>query len=134
MKLVIGGYAQGKLCYVMQHFFIDKENVVDMADEKKLLDGDIEKTDDEATIVLYHFHIWIKNELAEDNNPEEKLEKILKRFPDCIILSDEIGNGIVPMDAFDREYRDRLGRILISLAKEADEVVRVICGIGQKIK
>ena len=134
MKLVIGGYAQGKLCYVMQHFFIDKENVVDMADKKKLLDGDIEKTDGEAPIVLYHFHTWVKNELAEGNNPEEKLEKILKRFPDCVIISDEIGNGIVPMDAFDREYRDRLGRILISLAKEADEVVRVICGIGQKIK
>ena len=134
MKLVIGGYAQGKLCYVMQHFSIDKENVVDMTDEKKLLDGDIEKTDDEASIVLYHFHIWMKNELAEDNNPEEKLEKILKRFPDCVIISDEVGNGIVPMDAFDREYRDRLGRILISLAKEADEVVRVVCGIGQKIK
>ena len=134
MKLVIGGYAQGKLCYVMQHFSIDKENVVDMTDEKKLLDGDIEKTDDEASIVLYHFHIWMKNELAEDNNPEEKLEKILKRFPDCVIISDEVGNGIVPMDAFDREYRDRLGRILISLAKEADEVVRVICGIGQKLK
>ena len=134
MKLVIGGYAQGKLCYVMQHFSIDKENVVDMTDEKKLLDGDIEKTDDEASIVLYHFHIWMKNELAEDNNPEEKLEKILKRFPDCVIISDEVGNGIVPMDALDREYRDRLGRILISLAKEADEVVRVICGIGQKIK
>ena len=76
----------------------------------------------------------MKNELAEDNNPEEKLEKILKRFPDCVIISDEGENGIVPMDAFDREYRDRLGRILISLAKEADEVVRVICGIGQKIK
>lgn len=134
MKLVIGGYAQGKLCYAMQHFSIDKENVVDMADEKKLLDGDIEKTDDKAPIVLYHFHIWVKNELAEGNNPEEKLEKILKRFPDCVIISDEVGNGIVPMDAFDREYRDRLGRILISLAKEADEVVRVICGIGQKIK
>ena len=134
MKLVIGGYAQGKLCYVMQHFSIDKENVVDMTDEKKLLDGDIEKTDGEASIVLYHFHIWMKNELAEDNNPEEKLEKILKRFPDCVIISDEVGNGIVPMDAFDREYRDRLGRILISLAKEADEVVRVICGIGKKIK
>ena len=76
MKLVIGGYAQGKLCYVMQHFSIDKENVVDMADKKKLLDGDIEKTDDEAPIVLYHFHIWVKNELAVGNNPEEKLENI----------------------------------------------------------
>lgn len=134
MKLVIGGYAQGKLGYVMQHFSIDKENVVDMAVEKKLLDRNIEKTDDGSLIVLYHFHILVKNELAEGNHPEEKVEKILKRFPGCIILSDEIGNGIVPMDAFDREYRDRLGRILISLAKEADEVVRVICGIGQKIK
>lgn len=134
MKLVIGGYAQGKLGYVMQHFSIDKENVVDMADEKKLLDRDIEKKDDEAPIVLYHFHIWVKNELAEGNHPEVKLEELIRQFPDCIIVSDEIGNGIVPMDAFDREYRDRLGRILINLAKEADEVVRVICGIGQKIK
>ena len=134
MKLVIGGYAQGKLGYVMQHFSIEKGNVVDMADEKKLLDRDIEKKDDEAPIVLYHFHIWVKNELAEGNHPEEKLEELMRQFPDCIIVSDEIGNGIVPMDAFDREYRDRLGRILISLAKEADEVVRVIRGIGQKIK
>ena len=134
MKLVIGGYTQGKLGYVMQHFSIEKGNVVDMADEKKLLDRDIEKKDDEAPIVLYHFHIWVKNELAEGNHPEEKLEELIRKFPDCIIVSDEIGNGIVPMDAFDREYRDRLGRILINLAKEADEVVRVICGIGQKIK
>lgn len=134
MKLVIGGYAQGKLGYVMQHFSIEKGNVVDMADEKKLLDRDIEKKDDEAPIVLYHFHIWVKNELAEGNHPEVKLEELIRQFPDCIIVSDEIGNGIVPMDAFDRECRDRLGRILINLAKEADEVVRVICGIGQKIK
>lgn len=134
MKLVIGGFAQGKLGYVMQHFSIEKENVVDMADGKKLLDRDIEKTDNGSSIVLYHFHIWVKNELAKGNYPEKELEKLIKQFPDCIIVSDEIGNGIVPMDAFDREYRDRLGRILINLAKEADEVVRVICGIGQKIK
>lgn len=134
MKLVIGGFAQGKLGYVMQHFSIEKENVVDMADKKKLLDRDVEKTDNGSSIVLYHFHIWVKNGLAIGNYPEKELEKLIKQFPDCIIVSDEIGNGIVPMDAFDREYRDRLGRILINLAKEADEVVRVICGIGQKIK
>ena len=50
------------------------------------------------------------------------------------MISDEIGNGIVPMDAFEREYREQTGRILIELAKEAEEVIRVICGIGQKIK
>ena len=49
-------------------------------------------------------------------------------------MLDEIGNGIVPLDAFEREYREQTGRAEILLAKKADEVVRVICGIGQKIK
>ena len=39
-----------------------------------------------------------------------------------------------PLDAFEREYREQTGRAEILLAKKADEVVRVICGIGQKIK
>ena len=47
---------------------------------------------------------------------------------------DEVGNGIVPIDFLEREYRERTGRILVKLANQADEVVRVICGIGQKIK
>jgi adenosyl cobinamide kinase/adenosyl cobinamide phosphate guanylyltransferase len=38
------------------------------------------------------------------------------------------------MDAFEREYRERLGRILITIAAKADRVERVICGIGQRIK
>ena len=53
---------------------------------------------------------------------------------DTIVIADEIGNGIVPLDAFEREYREQTGRAEILLAKKADEVVRVICGIGQKIK
>ena len=43
-------------------------------------------------------------------------------------------NGIVPIDSFEREYRERTGRILVKLAEQADEVVRVVCGIGQRIK
>ena len=58
----------------------------------------------------------------------------IKNVPDSIVISDEIGNGIVPLDNFEREYRERTGRILVKLAEQADEVVRVICGIGQKIK
>ena len=58
----------------------------------------------------------------------------MEKEPDCIIISDEVGNGIVPADAFEREYRERTGRILVELAGRADEVVRVVCGISQKIK
>ncbi len=65
-------------------------------------------------------------------NPKESILDFITKYPDCILISDEIGNGIVPMDAFEREYREQTGRILIELAKEAEEVTRVICGIGQK--
>ena len=58
-----------------------------------------------------------------------------RKNKDTIVIADEIGNGIVPLDAFEREYREQTGRAEILLAKKkADEVVRVICGIGQKIK
>ena len=29
---------------------------------------------------------------------------------DTIVIADEIGNGIVPLDAFEREYREQTGR------------------------
>ena len=62
------------------------------------------------------------------------MASFLERHPDCIIISDEIGNGIVPLDGFEREYRERTGRMLVELADRAEEVIRVICGIGQRIK
>ena len=51
-----------------------------------------------------------------------------------MIISEQIGCGIVPADAQERAIREKIGRMQIRLAETADEVVRVICGIGQKIK
>ena len=66
--------------------------------------------------------------------PESEIFAFVENCPNCVIISDEISNGIVPIEAFEREYRERTGRILVELAKKAEEVERVICGIGQKIK
>ena len=80
------------------------------------------------------------NAYSLETSIAEKLEAIIhngyfnSRYKDTIVIADEIGNGIVPLDAFEREYREQTGRAEILLAKKADEVVRVICGIGQKIK
>lgn len=127
MKLVIGGYAQGKLQYVLQN---------DKVDTSMVLDGEIPEEEGKQgkTVVINHFHNWVKRRIAKNGCPEEETMSFLERYPDCIIISDEIGNGIVPMDALEREYRERTGRILIEIAKKAEEVERVICGIGQRIK
>ena len=124
MKLVIGGYAQGKLNYVLQKYNLK---------ESQVWESELPKCE-EALVVMNHFHNWVKREIAEDRCPEVEIIQFIEKNPDMIILSDEIGNGIVPIDMFEREYRERTGRILIELAKRAEEVERVICGIGQKIK
>jgi len=127
MKLIIGGYAQGKLNYVLQK--------VD-AEASMILDGEIlEDIEIQGKkVIINHFHNWVKSSILEGKCPEEEILLFLKKCPDCTIISDEIGNGIVPMEAWEREYRERTGRLLVKLAARAEKVERVICGIGQKIK
>lgn len=132
MKLVIGGRAQGKLNYVLQHMTDENYQIYDgvFPDEGELFN----LTKKNEWLIVNHFHKWVNKELKDNRNPEEELEAFLKKGVRFVIISDEIGNGIVPVDAFEREYRERTGRMLIKLAEQADEVVRVLCGIGQTIK
>ncbi len=59
---------------------------------------------------------------------------LCRRTDGQVIVSEEIGSGIVPMDPFARAWREETGRILCKLAAQADEVWRVVGGIGQRIK
>lgn len=134
MKLIIGGYSQGKLNYVLRKIGENEYQICDgtLSDDIK---SDTEEADSTNTIIIInHLHTFIKTSMQRGENPKESILNFITKYPDCILISDEIGNGIVPMDAFEREYRKQTGRILIELAKEAEEVIRVICGIGQKIK
>ena len=127
MKLVIGGYAQGKLNYVLGKYDVEAS---------KIFDGEIPENIEErsGTVVINHFHNWLKTKIAYVGCPEKEILEFVEKYPNCVIISDEVGNGIVPIEVFEREYRERTGRILVELAKRAEEVERVICGIGQKIK
>ena len=62
------------------------------------------------------------------------VEAYLERVPDAVLICDEVGCGIVPLDREEREYRDRVGRICQRLAARAEHVVRVVCGIGEVLK
>ena len=127
MKLVIGGTAQGKLEYVLLKHDVQKNMVWDgVLPNDRELNGNI--------VIINHLHQWIKNCMVSGGCREDEIMSFLDCNEDCIIICDEIGNGIVPIDPFEREYRERTGRILVQLAMRAEEVERIICGIGQKIK
>ncbi len=127
MKLVIGGYAQGKLRAVCREY--EGKRIV-------VWDGELrEETYAEDTILIWnHFHLWVKNHLQERESLEIQLEKFLENHPQSIIISDEIGNGIVPVSYEEREYRESTGRLLVKLAERAEEVERILCGLRQRIK
>ena len=50
------------------------------------------------------------------------------------VLMDEIGCGLVPVDVDDRLFRETAGRIGCYLAKHAEEVHRVVLGIGMRLR
>lgn len=132
MEFYIGGYAQGKLTYVRQVHAGERLYVIDGEKAENLEEG--RDNSDGSRLILNHLHLWVKKRLAEGREPEEPVREFVKRYSDCIIISDEIGNGIVPVEQEERAYRERLGRMQTELAAEAERVERVICGLGQRLK
>ncbi len=128
MELYIGGCAQGKLEYVLRTHQGEPLEVIDGGSV-----GEPAGTPGNK-VVFHHFHLWVKKLLEENKDPRQQTEQLIKQHDSCIIISDEVGNGIVPMEQKERDYREELGRIQIELAAKAERVERVVCGIGQRLK
>lgn len=130
MELYIGGYAQGKLGYVMsQH---NSAKVFDNI-EAFMNAG----ANSNCGRILNGLHLIIKRLLDGGCNADEierKIMQLAEDTPDAIIICNEIGCGIVPLDKTERLYRELTGRILVKLASKAEKVVRITCGIPQRIK
>lgn len=134
MIFVIGGVHQGKLDYTLKLTKFNNEDVIDCLNIGSLKIDEV-LTDNRP--VVYNFNILIKELLKLYDNEDvvkEKINSMLKNNRKSVIISNEIGYGIVPIDKFERRYRELTGRICCQVAKESEEVHRVICGIGTVIK
>lgn len=131
MILVIGGAYQGKEAFA----FSLLERKISKLENEKTADG---RTDDyEALLtrpVAVCFHEYIRRLLLDGRDPAEFSAKMLEKNRDMIVVADEVGCGIVPIEPFERQYRETVGRVCQYLAGEAKTVYRVVCGIGIKIK
>ncbi len=69
---------------------------------------------------------------------EGRLESIIKAADESglrlIVVSNEVGSGIVPVAGVAREYRDHLGKANQRFAAQAKEVYLMVAGIPVKIK
>lgn len=108
MVLITGGAYQGKLAYAKAHF------------------PQMELAAD--------FHETVRTLAAEDKDVLAAVEAMLPRLKDKVVIFPDIFCGVVPTDPFIRRWREDCGRAMALLAKNAEQVIRVFCGIGSRIK
>ena len=137
MILVIGGCFQGKRDYVKERFGISEEEILtvpeslNLSDEKGYSGGDGLPEEIRA---VNGYHRLIRRQLAEGMDPGQCLSALLASHPGIILIADEVGMGVIPLEREERDYREAVGRTLIQAAKQAESVHRVICGIGVVLK
>jgi adenosyl cobinamide kinase/adenosyl cobinamide phosphate guanylyltransferase len=59
---------------------------------------------------------------------------LARSWPQAVVVTNEVGTGIVPADRLSRLFRDLQGRVNQVFARTADEVYLCVSGIPLKIK
>ena len=65
---------------------------------------------------------------------KEQLKKIFEIDCNIIFILNDIGNGVIPMDKYSRDFVDTCGLIGQYLAKKCDEVYEVKYSLEKKLK
>lgn len=96
-------------------------------------------TEDYSSILVDCLTVWLGNiqyHQVMDKQIELLLDE-LRSFPrdnDLFLVSNELGQGLVPESALSREFRDRAGFLNQDIAQIADKVTYLIAGIPMEIK
>ena len=107
------------------------------------LAGALAQTDPDEPVLIDGFTLWLSTLLGDDvaaidpilDGPiAVALAAIATRPGPVVVVSDEVGSGIVPMHAGARAYRDLVGIAHQRLAELADEVYVLVDGLPIALK
>ena len=125
MKLIIGGIFSGKYERLLSLGF----------GENEIADGASAPYEEAfAKPALYKLNGLIRRMLEDGKDPQPWILEQVKAHPEITIVCDEVGGGVVPIDKLDREYREAVGRICCEIAKQAESVERIYCGLVTELK
>lgn len=82
--------------------------------------------------------LWLSNQLFAGRALAAEAGALISALQACpgpvILVTNEVGQGIVPGDALSRQFRDEQGRLNQRLGRAADLVIAVMCGLPLALK
>lgn len=132
----------------IQRHIDEREDRFDTIEEPLELDKAILKTKEYDVVLLDCLTMWTSNIILNNENTEETaVEKYLENFiksleelkneskiQKIIMVTNEVGWGIIPGNKISRIYARLLGTVNKKIAQISDEVYMMVSGIEVKIK
>ncbi|WP_038247746.1 bifunctional adenosylcobinamide kinase/adenosylcobinamide-phosphate guanylyltransferase [Ghiorsea bivora] len=92
----------------------------------------------EHIVLIDCLTLWLSNLLYENHDVVYETQRLCEALADytgaVVMVSNEVGMGLVPDTALGRDFRDAQGRLNQAVAHEADSVLFVAAGLPLALK
>jgi adenosylcobinamide kinase/adenosylcobinamide-phosphate guanylyltransferase len=82
--------------------------------------------------------LWLTNHVLAEHDLDVECRRLAEVFASprgpWFVVSNEVGQGIVPDNALARRFRDEAGRLNQKIAAIADTVLMMVAGLPLKVK
>jgi adenosylcobinamide kinase/adenosylcobinamide-phosphate guanylyltransferase len=114
----------------------DRGGDFDLVEEPKNLSKALKDVDSDATVLVDCLTLWLSNNMMGEgtDSTESVIAAARVRRGATIFISNEVGEGIVPMHPVSREFRDLSGIMNQEFARASDKVYFMKFGIAQELK
>ncbi len=141
MHLIFGGAYQGKLDYAKERYQLKAEDIYFCGAETDWCSPDLGMGDpvpapeiDFTKKAIDGLEEFVLSCVCSGVEAKAYLKAHREEWKDSIFICTDISSGVVPCDKKQRAWREMVGRTLMYLGKEAEEVTRIFCGLPQTIK
>jgi adenosylcobinamide kinase/adenosylcobinamide-phosphate guanylyltransferase len=82
--------------------------------------------------------LWLTNVILGEHDLDQRTAELITALTSCdgpvVVVSNEVGQGIVPDNALARKFRNAQGALNQAIAAEADQVIAVMAGLPLTLK
>ena len=124
MNLIIGGAYQGKLDYARNTYGYTQEDIFTCTDSHI----------DFTKPCIDHIEEYVLSCVREQKDPIALFRTHWEDWRHSTLICMDLSCGVVPLEAEMRAWRNETGKLCQFLSREAFGVVRIFCGLEEKLK